>query len=131
TRDDLLLLARVRVAAPCSQSWYTMRGDDRVRFCASCKQNVYDLSELDAIEARELLNRREEQICVRLWRRRDGTLITRDCGEGELARLRRRLVGRIVTHALAALAVLVALAGMTTFLFGDDFRRLMGMSSGA
>jgi hypothetical protein len=81
TRDELILLGRVRIATPCDQSWWLMRGDDRVRHCRACTRDVYDLSRIDAIDARALLNRREGRPCVRLWVRRDGRVVTRNCAE--------------------------------------------------
>ena len=52
-------LGVVRVARPCPASWAKMVGDDEVRFCALCGLNVYNLSALDADEARERIRARE------------------------------------------------------------------------
>jgi hypothetical protein len=43
-QTDVLL--NLRVASPYHVGWETMSGDDRVRFCDSCKLNVYDLAGL-------------------------------------------------------------------------------------
>src|SRR4051812_47184360 len=43
-RRSLPLLDRITIASPCTASWDDMAGDDRVRFCASCQKDVYNLS---------------------------------------------------------------------------------------
>ena len=87
-----------------------MRGDDRVRFCGQCKLHVYNLSEMPEAEAQQLVREREGRMCVRLFRRQDGTVLTRDCPVGIRA-LRQRLVRSVV--ALAGLVL--AMIGGTAF----------------
>jgi hypothetical protein len=65
-----------------------MAGNERQRFCAQCKLNVYNLSEMTRAEAEALVARAEGRVCVRFYRRRDGTMLTRDCPVG-LRALRR------------------------------------------
>lgn len=65
-----------------------MTGDDRIRFCQSCKLNVYNISQMTTEEAEKLITRKEGRICVRMYRRRDGTLLNMDCPVG---RLKKRL----------------------------------------
>ncbi|QQR56689.1 MAG: flagella basal body P-ring formation protein FlgA [Candidatus Melainabacteria bacterium] len=72
-------LEDVRIASPCKASWRKMKGDDRVRNCAKCSLNVYNISEMSREEAAELIANTEGRLCIRLWRRRDGTVITKDC----------------------------------------------------
>ena len=48
------LLARVAIASPCTADWNTMAGDERRRFCTSCRLHVHDLSAMTAAEARWL-----------------------------------------------------------------------------
>lgn len=96
-------LGVVSVAAPCSEPWEQMSGDAQVRHCGACKLNVYNLSELNADEARLLLNRTEGRMCVRFFVRPDGRLLTRDCPKGLVARLRRRVAA--VAASVLALAV--------------------------
>jgi hypothetical protein len=72
-------LEDVRIASPCKASWRKMKGDDRVRNCAKCELNVYNISEMTREEAAELIANTEGRLCIRLWRRRDGTVITKDC----------------------------------------------------
>ena len=37
-------LDTLAVASPCPASWDAMEGDDRVRYCPRCRQNVYNLT---------------------------------------------------------------------------------------
>ncbi len=83
-------LNHVRVAAPCNVDWDSMFGDERVRFCGQCKLNVYNLSEMTRSEAELLVARSEGRLCVRYYRRRDGSIITQNCPVG-LRAIKRRL----------------------------------------
>lgn len=77
-----LPLDKIKVAAPCSAEWRFMYGGDRVRFCGQCNQNVYNLSALSREQAEDLIRRKEGHLCVRYYRRRDGTIITNNCPVG-------------------------------------------------
>jgi hypothetical protein len=82
-----------------------MTGTDRVRLCASCQLHVYNLSAMPREEAEELIEQTEGRLCIRLYLRHDGTMLTQDCPIG-LQTVRRWLV-RFV--ALAATIFLLAL----------------------
>ena len=59
--------------------------DDRLtatRFCAQCNLNVYNLSGMTRNEAESLIARNEGRLCVRFYRRADGSIITTDCPLG-------------------------------------------------
>jgi hypothetical protein len=112
------LLEDVRIASPCSASWDAMTGDDRVRFCGQCQKNVYDLSALSRGEAETLLAEREGSICVRLYRRADGTVLTADCPVG-LRRKRVRLTILAAAGAGALAAASVASARAYTWSMRD------------
>ena len=101
-------LDRIRVASPCPVGWEQMTGDDRVRFCAECQLNVYNFSELTRTEAENLLRTTEGRICGRLYRRTDGTIITKDCPVG-LRAVRQRAV-KIATAAFGLLVSLCSTA---------------------
>ena len=73
------LIDGVRIASPCPASWGQMVGDDRVRHCSSCSQAVYDLSAMTVDEVAQFLGAHDEDVCIRLYRRADGTVMTRDC----------------------------------------------------
>jgi hypothetical protein len=99
--DDLL--KNVRVASPCRVSWDEMPGGDRVRSCAHCRRKVYNLSEMSAADAASLLRDTEGRLCVRFYRRADGTVMTRDCPVG-LRAVRVRLA-KGISVAFASLMV--------------------------
>jgi hypothetical protein len=75
-------LDNIKVASPCSANWDEMYGNDRKRFCSECKLNVYNLSGMSKEQAENLLINSEGRICVRFYRRRDGSVITQDCPVG-------------------------------------------------
>ncbi len=83
-------LDRVKIASPCPESWETMAGDSRVRACDRCRLNVYNLSDMTRSEAEALVRQTEGRLCIRYYRRRDGTVQTRDCPEG-VGTFRKRL----------------------------------------
>jgi hypothetical protein len=97
---------QVQIASPCSESWASMRGDERSRYCQRCSLRVHDLSALSEAEVRALLLKTEGRVCGRLFKRRDGTVITRDCPTGVRA-LRLRLFRGLAAGA----AMLTALVG--------------------
>ena len=111
-------LDRVRIASPCSANWDEMYGNDRRRFCADCGLNVYNLSEMNKVEAESLLLNAEGRICVRVYRRHDGSVITRDCPVG-FAALRRRAV-RFVSAAASVVFGLMAGLGAARSLGGSS-----------
>lgn len=86
---------KLRIASPCSVSWAAMKGDDRVRHCAKCKLNVYNLHELRMSDVEKLLRSRTGRFCARIYQRQDGTVLTADCPEG-LRKVRMRLAAGVV-----------------------------------
>jgi hypothetical protein len=103
------ILENIRIASPCTASWDAMIGDDKSRFCGQCKLNVYNLSAMSRQAAGELVRKRDGRLCVRFYRRDDGTMLTQDCPVG-LARLRKKLV-RLVGGLAAAIAFAVGFGG--------------------
>jgi hypothetical protein len=103
--EALNVLNDLRIATPCPASWDAMRGDDRVRFCDSCSKQVYNISGLTAVAAVALVRESEGRLCVRLYRRKDGTVLTADCPVGLRSALRRRLI-RMVTAGVVVFAML-------------------------
>lgn len=75
-------LESLRIASPCHASWEQMTGDDRVRHCSECNLNVYNLSAMPRREAEELVQRSESRLCIRMYKRTDGTVLTEDCPVG-------------------------------------------------
>ena len=102
------LLKDVRVASPCAENWSAMSGSDAVRSCERCQHKVYNLSEMTAPEAADLLRKAEGRLCVRFYRRADGTVMTKDCPVGAQAvRQRQRRRFGMVGLSMASVAGLV------------------------
>jgi hypothetical protein len=102
-------LDELRIATPCHADWDEMTGDERVRFCARCEKSVYNISAMPRAEAEAFIRRRDGRVCIRLYRRRDGTVITGDCPDGTR---RQRLTGRVwasLSGLASSLALLVGL----------------------
>jgi len=68
--------------------------------------NVYNISELSRIEAETLIASSEGRLCARLFRRADGTVLTKDCPVGL-----RALRLRVSKLAAAMFAAIVSLCG--------------------
>ncbi len=97
--DGRIDLTNLRLGFACTQRWDDMVGDDRVRSCAACDRQVFNLSEMTRAEAEALLATRGLTPCVRFYRRPDGTVMTSDCPSG-VPSGRRRLA--VVASSLAA-----------------------------
>lgn len=111
--ENFIPLDDIRVAAPCHASWDNMSGGDTTRFCQTCRKNVYNLSKMSRAEAEALVRDKEGNLCVRFYRRADGTLLTNDCPVGvQLVRRPLKWLGAAFAFLLAPIfawnAVLVA-----------------------
>lgn len=95
-------LDKIKIASPCSVNWDEMFGDERQRHCAECKLNVYNLSEISKTEAENFLINSEGRVCLKIYRRNDGTVITKDCPVG-FAKLKKK-VSRAATAVFALIA---------------------------
>src|SRR5438270_9127003 len=87
-------ISTLQVAAPCSASWDRMRGDERARYCEQCRKQVYNLSDMSRPEAEALVREKDGRLCVRFYRRRDGTVLLDNCPVG-LRRARRAVALRL------------------------------------
>ena len=109
-RRPSLHLDVIDVVRPCSADWNAMRGDERVRFCRHCSLHVYNLSEMPRREAERLVRETEGKLCVRFYRRADGTVTTHDCGIKAAA----KRVGRWASATTAVvLAAMLGALGLT------------------
>ena len=86
-------LNNLKVASPCSQDWNRMIGTERKRYCGECRLNVYNLSGMSRTEAENLIVNSEGRLCVRFFKREDGTVLTQDCPVGWKAFKKRVSVG--------------------------------------
>lgn len=94
-------LSNIKIASPCSADWNAMMGDERKRYCSDCKLNVFNLSGMTKAEAENLIIKTEGRLCVRFYRRADGSILTKDCPVGWQA------VKRRISKTAAAFASLV------------------------
>ena len=108
------LAQSVIIDTPCTADWNEMTGSDSVRFCHSCKLNVYNIAQFSDSEAQEIFsqNLNGNRICTRIYRRPDGTVMTDNCPRA-LRRLRdwRNRTFTTLTK-VAALATLFLSTGL-------------------
>lgn len=111
------ILDTIAIAAPCSASWETMTGDDRIRHCSECDRSVYNLSGMTVPEVVDLMAKNQGKLCGRIYRRRDGTLLGGDCPVGVRDRRQRRARAVASGTLLAGLLTLsgAAAAGWARF----------------
>ena len=107
-KRSLPMLDQVKVASPCNADWNQMQGDDKSRYCGKCEKNVYNLSAMTKEDAELLILEKEGNLCIRLYRRTDGTVLTEDCPVG-VRRKRLRLLG-VVAIAGGAMATAAGFA---------------------
>lgn len=81
----------LQVATPCPARWEDMAGDERARFCRQCQKHVYNFSTMTTTEVEQLVLAKEGNLCGRMLRRRDGTVLTADCPTGQAVVKRKRL----------------------------------------
>jgi hypothetical protein len=108
-------LDRLYVSSPCNADWETMPGNEQVRFCRQCSLNVYNISALTRKQAEKLIAETEGRLCAKLYRREDGTIITRDCPVGI-----RAIKRRVSNVANAALAAIVGIFANQTSVWAED-----------
>lgn len=109
-RRALPLLDSVQIASPCTASWDEMIGDDRARFCTHCQKDVFNLSALPREEVETFLRARTAEVCVRLYKRADGTVLTSDCPVGVKRKRRRKVLVAAVGGGLLAAGALLQMA---------------------
>lgn len=85
-----------------------MQGSPQIRHCGVCRSNVYNLSEMTEEQAESLLARNDE-LCVRYYRRNDGTIVTSDCRPVQTA---SRLVVLAAATAFAGATVATAASAL-------------------
>ena len=96
-----------------------MRGDEKVRHCDSCHLNVYHFSEMTSDEILALIQKTEGNVCGRMFRRSDGTLLTTDCP-----------VGLKLVRRTRAIWVMVSAVILTVITFGYYRKRSCGQFPG-
>ena len=123
-------LNNVRVASPCKSDWDQMIGTEQVRFCGQCNLNVYNLSGMTRDQAESVIAANEGRLCVRFYRRNDGSIITSDCPVG-LRAVRERVSSWTKAIAAAVFTFLAALGfqGLLSSSHPFEPQRTMGTIS--
>lgn len=118
-------LDNIKIASPCSADWEAMIGNNRQRYCGECKLNVYNLSGMSRSEAENLLIGSEGLVCVRYFRRSDGTILTKDCPVGwQVVKVR---MSRFWTATASLLFTIFGGIGITTYFSrSEQNEKLMG-----
>jgi len=111
-------LDHLRIASPCSADWDQMFSfeDERVRFCSQCNLNVYNLSGMSRQEAEALVIKTEGRLCVRFYRKSDGSILTQNCPVG-LKAIKRR-VAWVAQVVLGMVLSFVSALGLYIFYLG-------------
>ncbi len=121
----------MHVAAPCSADWEQMIGNERARFCGQCNLNVYNLSSMTRSDAEHLIASKEGRLCVRFYRRADGSILTKNCPVGLRAIQQRvsRFTKAIVSAVLSFFAGVGIYEGLSSLSSTNHFRdrRTMGV----
>jgi len=117
-------LSNIKIASPCSADWNEMMGNERRRFCGECKLNVYNLSGMSQREAENLLINSEGRLCVRFYKRADGTILTKDCPVGWQA-IRQRVSKTATAFASLVFAALSGI-GLTNYFSKTSESQIMG-----
>jgi hypothetical protein len=106
-----VLTALPRVTG-CDVAWDALVGAGRVRRCARCSKQVFNLASLSLADAEVLVCARLEGD-ARLHRREDGTVLVGDCSRGLWrGRIRRlRLLARVILTVVIACGVALKTLG--------------------
>ncbi len=107
-RKSKLSLNNVMIAAPCPIRWEQMSpvedsDSDIKRLCNQCNLHVYNVTNMTRSEAETFLSEQSDSVCLGLYRRKDGTLITKDCPFG--IKLLNRAKYRLASIFASVLAV--------------------------
>lgn len=111
-------LENIKVASPCATDWNEMIGDERKRFCGACRLDVYNLSGMSRREAENLIVQTEERLCVRFYKRADGSVLTKDCPIG-WQKLRRNFSKTATAFASLVFTALSGI-GLTNYFAGAN-----------
>ncbi len=105
-RRRLPVVANARIASPCHEPFEAMSGEGAVRSCARCDQEVFDLAQMTLGQAEALIAARSAgRACVRLHKRRDGTMMFADCEVGAWGVRTRRVGAAIAAAVIASTAI--------------------------
>jgi hypothetical protein len=104
------LLDNISIATPCRADWKNMTGTEQIRFCNQCTKHVYNISAMSEAEVGELILKSESVPCIKLFRRKDGTIIFDNCPAA--LRKARNSVKAAAKFVSALLATLLSCAAV-------------------
>ena len=128
-KERISPLRNLHVASPCTADWDAMRGDDRARHCAECSLTVYNISAMTRVEAERLILERQGRLCIRMYQRADGTVITKDCPTG-LRAARKLMWSRLQAAGAAVVAMTAGLLNMGASSTGASPKRSTTVTPG-
>lgn len=99
-----------RRATPCASDWNAMSGTDRFRMCSQCKLYLYDFTNLELQEAKDIVYQREGNQVTSFYRRKDGKFLVKDCPAGVANA--HRMIAIIATGVLLVGAAIASLCLM-------------------
>ena len=108
-----MALDDIRITQRCRMPWGEMSGDDTTRKCDRCSLKVYNFANLTRDEAETLIRKTEGRLCGRIYRRFDGSVMTRDCPNP--------YIPASTSMMLACFALMLIVPVMMAFV-NDDFR---------
>lgn len=111
------LMKEAQIAAPCHVNWEDMTGDDKQRFCGDCKLNVLNAEAMTDDEVLQALLKAQngERVCMQIYKRADGTILTQNCPKGiKLIRERARQAAAWLAGALSMMLSTVVSAAPGT-----------------
>lgn len=101
---------RIELPSPCDELWEKMIGDSKSRQCQSCNLYVHNLSNMTRAEIDTLFSDSQksgERVCVKFYRRMDGTVLTKDCPLGVWVKLYRHTVNLTYAWSLVILGLVL------------------------
>src|SRR5262245_42889073 len=95
---------QLKVVSPCSTDCDQMYGDEKKPFCSECDKFVYDFSRMTRKQVEAIVSIHRGQMCARITRRPDGSLLTLETPPVHPAVARR--ASPVVNATLATILVL-------------------------
>ena len=110
-------LDMIQIPKPCPADWEDMTGNDRMRYCEECKKHVYNLSKMSRREAEALIATRGSNLCARIVRNPDGTVLTQEIIPSTHPAIRR--ASPVASAVVTAILTISSSAGAQCLAFSD------------
>lgn len=106
------LTKRTYIASPCTAKWDEMTGDERSRVCAQCDLSVLNASEMTDEEVLRAIMTLQtgKRVCMRIFRRADGTILSKDCPVGVRKLQVRERLRKVAAWVAGGLSMLVSIS---------------------